>query len=101
VDQPAWFKPKSFHSFATWVIVALEENLWAHYNHESGQNLSSGIKTNELSSLFRERSDSGALDLEMGQLAAYWRECPEKDRKKLIENLRSQVIKDLEANLAS
>jgi hypothetical protein len=36
VDQPAWFKPKSFHSFATWVIVALEENLWAHYNYELG-----------------------------------------------------------------
>ena len=29
IEQPAWFKPKSFHSFATWIIVALEENLWA------------------------------------------------------------------------
>lgn len=29
IEQPAWFKPKSFHTFATWVIVALEENLWA------------------------------------------------------------------------
>lgn len=29
IEQPAWFKPKSFHTFATWIIVALEENLWA------------------------------------------------------------------------
>lgn len=29
IEQPSWFKPKSFHSLAMWVIVALEENLWA------------------------------------------------------------------------
>ena len=29
IEQPSWFKPNSFHSFATWIIVALEENLWA------------------------------------------------------------------------
>jgi hypothetical protein len=29
IEQPTWFKPKSFHSLAMWVIVALEENLWA------------------------------------------------------------------------
>ena len=55
------------------------------------------MKPNELLALFRERSDSGALDLEMGQLAAYWRECTEKDRKGIIENLRQLVIKDMEA----
>jgi len=29
IEQPAWFKPRSFHTFATWILVALEENLWA------------------------------------------------------------------------
>jgi len=29
IEYPHWFKPKSFHSFATWVIVSLEENIWA------------------------------------------------------------------------
>ena len=29
IEQPAWFKPKTFHTMAIWVIVALEENLWA------------------------------------------------------------------------
>lgn len=29
IESPAWFKPKSFHTLPTWVIVALEENLWA------------------------------------------------------------------------
>jgi hypothetical protein len=75
----------------------LEENLWAHYNYETGLNLSSLVKPNELLALFRERSDSGALDLEMGQLAAYWRECADKDRKGIIENLRQLVVKDMEA----
>lgn len=80
----------------TWVIVALEENLWAHYNYESGQNISAGIKSNDLQSLFRERTDSGVMDLETGQLAAYWRECPEKDRRALIGSLRQQVVKEWE-----
>lgn len=29
IEAPSWFKPKSFHSFATWIVVALEEALWA------------------------------------------------------------------------
>jgi hypothetical protein len=58
--------------------------------------MSAGIKSNDLQSLFRERSDSGTMDIEMGQLAAYWRECPDKERKALIKNLRQQVVKDWE-----
>lgn len=38
------------------------------------------------------------MDLETGQLAAYWRECPEKDRKSLIGNLRQQVVKEWEVS---
>ena len=38
------------------------------------------------------------MDLEMGQLAAYWRECAEKDRKALIQNLRQLVIKEWETS---
>jgi hypothetical protein len=36
------------------------------------------------------------MDLETGQLAAYWRECPEKDRRALIGSLRQQVVKEWE-----
>jgi len=37
------------------------------------------------------------MDLEMGQLAAYWRECPDKDRRALLESLRTQVVKEWES----
>lgn len=78
--------------------MALEENLWAHYNYETGQNMSTGIKQNDVQQLFRERTDSGVMDLEMGQLAAYWRECPDKDRKALVASLRQLVVKEWEVS---
>jgi hypothetical protein len=73
--MPPWFKPKTFHSFATWVVVALEENLWAHYNYDLTLNLCLGIKQNDLAQLFRERGDAGALDVDSQQLGAFWRDC--------------------------
>ena len=60
--------------------------------------MSAGIKQNDVQQLFRERTDSGVMDLEMGQLAAYWRECPDKDRKALVASLRQQVVKEWEVS---
>ena len=29
IEKPNWFSPKSFNSLAFWLVVTLEENLWA------------------------------------------------------------------------
>jgi hypothetical protein len=62
--MPNWFKPKTFNSFPTWVAVALEENLWAHYNFDLSLNMCAGIKQNDLGSLFREKGDAGTFDVD-------------------------------------
>jgi hypothetical protein len=29
IERPNWFGPRSFNSLAMWIVVTLEENLWA------------------------------------------------------------------------
>lgn len=33
IETPGYFKPERFNSFAAWVAVTLEENLWANFNY--------------------------------------------------------------------
>ncbi|CDW86887.1 UNKNOWN [Stylonychia lemnae] len=95
IEYPGWFKPKSFQSFATWVIVTLEENIWAHYNYDNNTNLGNA-KLNELSGLFREKTERGAQDVDIAKLSNFWRDMPENEKKNLISNLQINSLKEIE-----
>ncbi len=97
--MPPWFKPKTFHTFPTWVIVALEENLWAHYNFDLSLNMCQGIKQNDLAQLFRERADAGALDVDPHQLSNFWRDCSDHQRKGILDSFKSSITKEIQYNM--
>jgi hypothetical protein len=42
------------------------------------------VKANELSSLFREKTDRGAQDIEVADLSKFWREMSDQEKKALI-----------------
>lgn len=64
------------------------------YNYENNQNLGAGTKVNDLSSLFREKTETGAQDVNLEHLACYWKETSEKDKKTLIELFKGVVAKE-------
>ena len=51
--------------------------------------MSSSAKVNDLASMFREKTDIGSQDVELLQLASYWRETTDKHKRSLIDQLRT------------
>jgi hypothetical protein len=51
--------------------------------------MSSSAKVNDLASMFREKADIGSQDVELLQLASYWRETTDKHKSSLIDQLRT------------
>ncbi len=74
------------------MLVALEENLWAHYNYDLSMNMTPGIKQNDVAQLFRDPADSGVFDVEVTHLADYWRDLADNQKKILIEGFRAGAI---------
>lgn len=66
------------------------------YNYDNNTNLGTA-KVNDLSSLFREKTDRGAQDVDLMNLSKFWRDMPEKDKKALINNLHTNAIKEVES----
>jgi hypothetical protein len=50
--------------------------------------------------LFKERSDMGALDVELTQLMQFWRETSDKDKRLLIDSFRIGVARTWELESA-
>lgn len=56
------------------------------YNFDNNVNLGQA-KLNDLSLLFKEKTDMGAQDVEASILSAHWSSMPEKKRKNLLDQL--------------
>lgn len=65
------------------------------YNYDNNTNLGTA-KVNELSSLFREKTDRGSHDIDLLNLSKFWREMPENEKKILISNLHTNAVKEVE-----
>lgn len=50
------------------------------YNYDNNANLGTA-KVNELSSLFREKTDRGAQDVDLIELSKFWHEMQDADKK--------------------
>lgn len=66
------------------------------YNYDNNTNLGTA-KVNELSTLFREKTDRGAQDVDIYELSKFWREMSDKEKKKLLNSLQTNVIREVEA----
>ena len=65
------------------------------YNYDNNANLGTA-KVNELSSLFREKTDRGALDVDLSELSKFWREMPDIEKKSLINSLKLNAVNEVE-----
>jgi len=70
IDDPCWFKKQSLHSLAGWIVAALEQNVWAHYNYEHNMNVAQA-KANELPSIFKDVGDSDFSEFSNERLAVF------------------------------
>jgi hypothetical protein len=52
-------------------------------------------KVNDLGSLFRDKNENGASDVDLDTLSIFWKEAAEKDKRSLLENLKAAVAKEL------
>lgn len=53
-------------------------------------------KANDLITLFRDKSDMGAQDIELSQLSQYWIRASDDDKQALSNSLKTSVLKELE-----
>lgn len=58
IDSPAWSKKMEFTYLSVWIVVTLEESLWAHYNFANKVNMDRNVRQDALSNIFKERADS-------------------------------------------
>lgn len=65
------------------------------YNYDNNTNLGTA-KVNELSSLFREKTDRGSQDVELVELSKFWGDMPENEKKSLIGHLQINAVKEVE-----
>lgn len=58
IDSPAWSKKVECNYLGVWIMIVLEENLWAHYNFTNKVNIDRNVRQDILNNLFKERAES-------------------------------------------
>lgn len=120
IETPSYFKADRFNSFAEWIAVILEENLWANFNYwkvrNGGASSTSGLIAVKRSSVESQsaKPDSQKISLQSLQnlfelkdieeqfgfaapshkvhtLATSWIKAPLQKKKAIIETLKSIV----------
>lgn len=55
IDSPAWSKKIEYTYLSVWIVVTLEESLWAHYNFANRVNIDRNVRQDALNNMFKER----------------------------------------------
>lgn len=64
------------------------------YNYDNNVNLGTTTKINDIAGLFRDKSDLGNQDIDLIQLAPFWREAPDKEKRALLDQFRTYIAKE-------
>lgn len=57
-------------------------------------NLGTTTKVNDIAGLFRDKSDIGNQDIDLVQLAPFWRDTPDKEKRALLDQFRTSIAKE-------
>lgn len=93
IDSPAWSKKLEYTYLSVWIVVTLEESLWAHYNYANKTNIDRSVRQDALNNLFKERAESLQSQEE---LAKRWQEIGNLGRKRLIEKVKLKAKETFE-----
>lgn len=58
IDSPPWAKKLENTYLSIWIVVTLEESLWAHYNFANKTNIDRSVRQDALNNIFKERAES-------------------------------------------
>jgi hypothetical protein len=93
IDSPTWAKKIEYTYLSCWIVITLEECLWAHYNFANKVNIDRSVRQDTLNNLFKERTESL---LSQEDLAKHWQEIGNDGRKHLIETLKVKAKETFE-----
>lgn len=93
IDSPSWSKKYEQAYLSCWIVITLEECLWAHYNFANKVNIDRSVRQDTLSNMFKERSESM---LSQEDLAKHWYDIGASGRKNLIEQLKVKAKETFE-----
>lgn len=58
IDSPLWTKKMEYTYLSVWIVVTLEETLWAHYNFANKVNIERNVRNDTFKNMFKERAET-------------------------------------------
>ena len=93
IESPAWAKKIECTYLSSWIVITLEECLWAHYNYANKVNIDRSVRQDTLNNIFKERTESL---FSQEDLAKHWNEIGNQGRKNLTEQLKLKAKETFE-----